>query len=143
MYEYKIKEVVKVVDGDTVDVLVDLGFSLTKKERVRVAGVDTPEVRTRNSQEKALGEDASQFTKEWFAQGGDILVKTEKDGKYGRMLGWFYRGEECLNFRLVDEGFAFAYEGGSKESNWDALVEKRKAHGNWHDAPLAALLGEG
>lgn len=131
MYEYRVKEVVRVIDGDTIEVLIDLGFDLTKKERVRVAGVDTPEVRTKDSQEKSLGGDASQFAKEWFSQEGEIIVRTEKDGKYGRMLGVFYRGEECFNKRLVDEGFAFEYHGGTKQTDWNTLIERRKAAGCW------------
>ena len=63
MYEYKIKEVIKVVDGDTIDILIDLGFDLTKKERVRLAGIDTPECRTKNLEEKELGLEAKEFLK--------------------------------------------------------------------------------
>lgn len=142
MYEYKVKEVVKVVDGDTVDIIIDLGFGLSKKERVRVAGVDTPEVRTRDDKEKALGADASQFAKEWFAEEGEIIVRTDKDGKYGRMLGTFFRGNECYNKRLVDEGFAFAYHGGSKCTDWDILIERRKSSKTWVDTPLSVLISE-
>lgn len=142
MYEYKVKEILKVVDGDTVDVLIDLGFGLMKKERVRVAGVDTPEKRTKDAREKSLGLDASQFTFEWFSQDGEVIVKTSKEGKYGRMLGWFYRDGECLNTRLIKEGWAFAYEGGRKNQDWDVLIERRKNSGNWDESPLSVLISE-
>ena len=115
MYEYKIKEITKVVDGDTVDIILDLGFGLFKKERVRIAGIDTPEKRTSDHDEKLLGYDATHYAEEWF--GGDckeITVKTSKDGKYGRMLGWFYKGEECYNKKIVEDGYAWAYDGGTK-----------------------------
>ena len=136
MYEYKVKEVVRVVDGDTVDVILDLGFGLSKKERVRVAGVDTPEKRTRNDKEKKLGYDATAFAEEWF-DGGDIVVRTEKDGKYGRMLGWFHKGEECFNHRLIDEGYAWTYTGGTKIDAEDMasllLLLNKRGYETWED----------
>ena len=92
MYEYAIKEVVKVVDGDTIDIVIDLGFDLSKKERVRLAGIDAPESRTRNLEEKEMGLEAKQFLTRRLEDGVDsgLRVRTEKDGKYGRMLGWIY-----------------------------------------------------
>ena len=114
MYEYRVSEVVKVVDGDTIDVILDLGFGLFKKERVRVAGIDTPEKRTRDKREKQLGYDATHFAEVWFAEAGDLTVKTSKDGKYGRMLGHFYRGEECFNTQVVELGYGFEYWGETK-----------------------------
>ena len=136
MYEYKVKEVVKVVDGDTVDVILDLGFGLFKKERVRIAGVDTPEKRTRNLKEKKLGNDATAFAEEWFSE-GDITIRTEKDGKYGRMLGWCYKGDECFNHKLIDDGFAWTYMGGTKIDANDMaslmlLLEKR-GYSSWEN----------
>ena len=136
MYEYKVASVVRVVDGDTVDVILDLGFGLSKKERVRVAGVDTPEKRTRNAKEKMLGYDATEFAEAWF-EGGDIVVRTEKDGKYGRMLGWFHKGEECFNHRLIDEGFAWSYTGGTKVDAEDMaslmLLLNKRGYDTWED----------
>ena len=76
MYEYKIKEVVKVVDGDTVDLNIDLGFNLTKKERVRLAGIDTPESRTRDLKEKELGIEAKEFLERRLSDGENLKVKT-------------------------------------------------------------------
>ena len=116
MYEYRIKNVVKVVDGDTLDLEIDLGFSLTKKERCRVAGIDTPECRTRDKEEKQYGLAAKVYMKGLLKNGTNLRVKTEKDGKYGRMLGWIYcdEYEESLNERMVMDGYAWQYDGGTK-----------------------------
>ena len=116
MYEYRIKNVVKVVDGDTLDLEIDLGFSLTKKERCRVAGIDTPECRTRDKEEKQYGLAAKLYMKGLLKNGTNLRVKTEKDGKYGRMLGWIYcdEYEESLNERMVMDGYAWQYDGGTK-----------------------------
>ena len=118
MYEYRIKKVVKVVDGDTLDLEIDLGFSLTKKERCRVAGIDTPECRTRDREEKQYGMAAKVYMAGMLKNATNLRVKTEKDGKYGRMLGWIYcdeLGEKSLNEEMIDSGFAFAYDGGKKK----------------------------
>jgi micrococcal nuclease len=116
MYEYRIKKVVKVVDGDTVDLEIDLGFSLTKKERCRIAGIDTPECRTRDKEEKQYGIAAKTYMKGMLQNATNLRVKTEKDGKYGRMLGWIYcdEYEESLNERMVMDGYAWQYDGGTK-----------------------------
>ena len=132
MYEYKIKEVLKVVDGDTIDVLIDLGFGLTKKERVRVAGIDTPESRTRNLYEKYLGLEAKAYLEEQLLE-DDITIKTEKDGKYGRMLVWLYRKGETISIqeRMINKGYGWSYDGGTKEKTFAELREKRIADGSW------------
>ena len=116
MYEYRIKKVVKVVDGDTLDLEIDLGFSLTKKERCRVAGIDTPECRTRDREEKQYGMAAKVYMAGMLKNATNLRVKTEKDGKYGRMLGWIYcdEYEESLNERMVMDGYAWQYDGGTK-----------------------------
>lgn len=136
MYEYRVKSVERVVDGDTVDVILDLGFGLFKKERVRIAGVDTPEKRTRNDKEKRLGYDATAFAELWFSE-GDIVIRTEKDGKYGRLLGWCFKGEECFNHRLIDEGFAWQYTGGTKIDTNDMaslmLLLNKRGYDTWED----------
>ena len=136
MYEYRVKEVVRVIDGDTVDVILDLGFGLFKKERVRIAGVDTPEKRTSNLKEKQLGNDATEFAEKWFSE-GDIILRTEKDGKYGRMLGWAYKGEECFNHQLIDLGFAWPYLGGTKIDANDMeslmLLLDKRGYSSWED----------
>ena len=127
MYEYAVKEIVKVVDGDTVDVVIDLGFDLSKKERVRLAGIDTPESRTRDTEEKVFGLEAKAYLKTRLEGCEKLIVKTEKDGKYGRMLGWFYSHEEetSINIEMVEKGYAWEYDGGKKEKNLQDLLEVR------------------
>ena len=98
-YNFRVVEINRVLDGDTIDVTIDLGFDLFKKERVRVAGVDTPEKRTRDPEEKVLGIDATNVSKEKLegALSGDddLVIRTELVGvvKYGRLLGWLYLGD--------------------------------------------------
>ena len=100
-YNFRVIEITKVLDGDTIDVLIDLGFDLYKKERVRIAGVDTPEKRTRDLEEKALGIDATNWLKDKLegaiSGDDDLVIRTEAFvggvGKYGRLLGWLYIGE--------------------------------------------------
>jgi len=141
-YNFRVVSIDKVVDGDTIDVTIDLGFDLSKKERVRVAGVDTPEKRTRNLEEKALGLDATAWIKEHLegAINGDddLIIRTELDGgvgKYGRLLGWLYIGDAIvsLNERMIDEGYAWAYDGGSKNKNFEELREIRRNQGTYVD----------
>ena len=127
MYEYAIKEIVRVVDGDTIDILIDLGFDLTKKERVRLAGIDTPESRTKDLEEKAMGLEAKEFLTRLLTDGmtSGLRVKTEKDGKYGRMLGSIYCGDTNINTEMIYRGYAWEYDGGTKEKNLDELRSKR------------------
>lgn len=141
-YNFRVVSIDKVVDGDTIDVTIDLGFDLSKKERVRVAGIDTPEKRTRNLEEKALGLDATAWIKEHLegAINGDddLIIRTELDGgvgKYGRLLGWLYIGDAVmsLNERMIDEGYAWAYDGGSKNKNFEELREIRRNQGTYVD----------
>tara|TARA_R100001463_G_scaffold22718_4_gene54464 strand:+ start:5096 stop:5482 length:387 start_codon:yes stop_codon:yes gene_type:complete len=127
MYEYAIKEVLKVVDGDTIDVLIDLGFDLTKKERIRLAGIDTPESRTRNLEEKKMGLEAKEYLQNKLDNCKNLRVKTEKDGKYGRMLGWLHGNDENINNIMVTEGYAWEYDGGTKEKSLEALRASRGA----------------
>lgn len=121
MYEYKIKEVVKVVDGDTIDIIIDLGFDLTKKERVRLAGIDTPESRTKDLEEKELGLEAKEFLERRIADCENLWVSTEKDGKYGRMLGTIWCGVININEEMISRGYAWEYDGGKKEKSLDDL----------------------
>jgi len=127
MYEYAIKQVVKVVDGDTIDIIIDLGFDLTKKERVRLAGIDTPESRTRDLEEKELGLEAKDFLTRRLEDGmiSGLKVKTEKDGKYGRMLGWVFCGQTNINEEMVYRGYAWEYDGGTKKKDLNDLRSKR------------------
>ena len=137
-YNFRVTEINRVVDGDTIDVTIDLGFDLYKKERVRVAGVDTAEKRTRDLEEKALGIDATNWIKEKLegALNGDdaLTIRTELKGgvgKYGRLLGWLYVGDELisLNEMMITEGYAWAYDGGTKQKNFDELREIRRSFG--------------
>ena len=137
-YNFRVVEINRVVDGDTIDVTIDLGFDLSKKERVRVAGVDTPEKRTRDLEEKALGYDATNWLKEKLegavAGDDDLIIRTELVGgvgKYGRLLGWLYIGDSLvsLNEEMIEEGYAWAYDGGTKQKDFEQLREIRRAHG--------------
>ena len=137
-YNFRVTKIKKVVDGDTIDVVIDLGFDLTKTERVRIAGVDTPEKRTRDLEEKALGLDATNWLKEKLTEtikGDDELtIRTELKGgvgKYGRLLGWLYVGEDVvsLNQQMIQEGYAWAYDGGKKQKNFEELRNIRRSHG--------------
>jgi len=137
-YNFRVVEINRVVDGDTIDVTIDLGFDLYKKERVRVAGVDTPEKRTKDDEEKALGYDATHWLEEKLtgaiAGDDDLVIRTELVGgvgKYGRLLGWLYigDGEVSLNEQMIEEGYAWAYDGGTKQKNFEELREIRRAHG--------------
>ncbi len=131
-------EIVKVLDGDTIDVLIDLGFDLYKKERVRIAGVDTPEKRTRNLEEKELGVDATNWLKkeleDVLAGDDELIIRTELHGgvgKYGRLLGWLYVGDDevSLNEQMITQGYAHAYDGGTKDMNLEKLREIRRSFG--------------
>ena len=137
-YNFRVVEINRVLDGDTIDVTIDLGFDLFKKERVRVAGVDTPEKRTRDLEEKALGIEATNWLKEKLegavAGDDDLVIRTELVGgvgKYGRLLGWLYIGDGdlSLNEAMIEEGYAWAYDGGTKQKNFEELREIRRAHG--------------
>ena len=128
----------KVLDGDTIDVTIDLGFDLYKKERVRIAGVDTPEKRTRNLEEKELGIHATNWLKEKLegaiSGDDDLVIRTELVGgvgKYGRLLGWCYIGDGAvsLNEQMIEEGYAWAYDGGTKQKNFESLREIRRSFG--------------
>jgi micrococcal nuclease len=137
-YNFRVVEINRVLDGDTIDVTIDLGFDLYKKERVRVAGVDTPEKRTRDLEEKELGIDATNWLKEKLegalAGDDDLVIRTELVGgvgKYGRLLGWLYLGDGnvSLNEQMIEEGYAWEYDGGTKQKNFEELREIRRAHG--------------
>jgi len=137
-YNFRVIKINRVVDGDTIDVTIDLGFDLYKKERVRVAGVDTPEKRTRDLEEKALGLDATNWMKEKLDAAikgeDDLVIRTELVGgmgKYGRLLGWLYIGDDelSLNEKMIEEGYAWEYDGGTKNKNFEELKEIRRAKG--------------
>ena len=115
MYEYRAK-VEKVVDGDTMDLSIDLGFDIHYASRVRLKGIDTPESRTRNLEEKKLGLAAKARVVEFCPVGSTVTLKTSKDGKgkFGRILGEIIVDSVSLNKTLVLEGHAVEYFGGKK-----------------------------
>ena len=129
MYTYFVKSVDRIVDGDTIDISIDLGFDLTKKERVRLAGIDTPEKRTKDQREKEMGYQATEFLEMHLMEATKLTVRTEKDGKFGRMLGWLYKTDTdtmSINQIMIDKGYAWSYDGGTKEKNLDDLMAKRE-----------------
>jgi micrococcal nuclease len=131
MYEYRVKQVLKVVDGDTIDVVIDLGFDISFTSRVRLAGIDTPESRTTDAREKILGKEVKEYLTKALNGATDIVIRTEKvdsSEKYGRILGWLFinRQTDSLNMELVNKGYAWAYDGGTKKKDFEELLRKRK-----------------
>ena len=131
MYEYRVKQVLKVVDGDTIDVIIDLGFDVSFTSRVRLAGIDTPESRTTDAREKILGVEVKDYLKKALEGATDIVIRTEKadsSEKYGRILGWLFinRQTDSLNMELVNKGYAWSYDGGTKKKDFEELLRKRK-----------------
>jgi len=139
-YIYRIKSVLKVVDGDTIDAAIDLGFDISLTKRIRLAGVDTPESRTTDAKEKALGLEVKEWLKKKLEGQTDVIVKTElpdSTEKYGRILGHLFIGDKevsavnkkkSVNQQMIDEGYAWEYDGGTKKKDFDLLVEKRNAN---------------
>ena len=130
-YIYRIKSITKVVDGDTIDADIDLGFDISLTKRIRLAGIDSPESRTRDLEEKKLGLESKEWLKKALEGAKDILIKTEKPDsteKYGRIIGHlFINGQETsLNNQMIDEGYALAYEGGKKDMDLELLLSRRK-----------------
>ena len=141
-YNFRVIEINRVLDGDTIDVTIDLGFDLYKKERVRVAGVDTPEKRTRDLEEKELGIHATNWLKEKLdgaiSGDDDLVIRTELVGgvgKYGRLLGWLYIGDSALslNEQMIEEGYAWAYDGGTKKKDFEELREIRRSFSTFQE----------
>jgi micrococcal nuclease len=131
MYEYRVKQVLKVVDGDTIDVIIDLGFDVSFTSRVRLAGIDTPESRTTDAREKILGLEVKEYLKKALDGATDIVIRTEKadsSEKYGRILGWLFinRQTDSLNTELVNKGYAWTYDGGTKSKDFEELLRKRR-----------------
>ena len=131
MYEYKCK-VTRVVDGDTVDVIIDLGFDISYSSRVRLFGIDTPESRTRDIDEKARGLISKDFLKSYLDKGG-VVIRTRKDkkGKFGRILGEMVVEDININELMIKEHHAVKYHGQSKDDieaehlvNRQTLIDK-------------------
>jgi micrococcal nuclease len=134
MFEYYVKKVENVVDGDTIDVVIDLGFDIMFASRVRLAGIDTPESRTKDKAEKALGLESKEYLKKHLKDAKSVVIKTEKmnsSEKFGRILGWLYvNGDtESLNDKMINDGYAWGYMGDTKVKDFDALAKARKKSG--------------
>jgi len=149
-YSFKVISIDKIVDGDTIDVTLDLGFSICKSERIRVAGIDTPEKRTRDLEEKELGIDATEWL-EYKLEGAisgedDLVIRTELKGgvgKYGRLLGWLYIGypkcddgcncechkQKSINEEMIEKGYAWEYDGDTKTKDLEYLRDIRRSKG--------------
>tara|TARA_R100000697_G_scaffold115303_1_gene134790 strand:+ start:441 stop:860 length:420 start_codon:yes stop_codon:yes gene_type:complete len=128
MYEYKC-HITRIVDGDTVDANIDCGFDIIFKSRIRLYGVDTPESRTRDLDEKARGKMASAFLQEQINKAKLVKVKTklDKKGKFGRVLGSIIADDIDLNQAMVDKNLAVAYFGQSKDDiEAEHLVNRQK-----------------
>ena len=133
MYTYKAK-LDRVIDGDTIDANIDLGFDITIHKRIRLTGIDTPESRTRDLEEKARGLASKARLIELLGDGNFILESREV-GKFGRVLGTIYTiAEESININdtLVEEGYAVEYHGGKKKKK----IDKEKSDQN-EDVPFA------
>jgi micrococcal nuclease len=134
MYEYFVEEVKNVVDGDTIDVVIDLGFDILFASRVRLAGIDTPESRTTDKAEKVLGIEAKEYLKKQLKDAKSVVIRTEKmnsSEKYGRILGWVYvNGEsESLNNKMINDGYAWGYLGETKVKDFEVLKKARSKSG--------------
>jgi len=134
MYEYFVKEVKNVVDGDTIDVIIDLGFDILFASRVRLAGIDTPESRTKDKDEKVLGLESKDYLKKYLKDAKSVVIKTEKMNsteKFGRILGWIYiNGDtESLNDKMINDGYAWGYMGDAKVKDFEALKKARAKSG--------------
>ena len=133
MYHYAIK-LIKIVDGDTVDVDIDLGFNVwLRSQRIRLHGIDTPESRTRNKEEKIRGLLSKEYLRDMCFEGSTVRLQSKERGKFGRILGILYADNNSIsvNQQMIDDGFAVPYTGGNKEEleelhmkNKQKLIEK-------------------
>ena len=127
MFEYKCK-LVRVIDGDTVDIDIDLGFGVwLRKQRIRMYGIDTPESRTRDLEEKKYGLAAKEFLKKWTGA-GELRIKTRKDakGKFGRILGELWTFDTNINEIMIERHHAVRYHGQSKKEIQEQHIKNRE-----------------
>ena len=132
-YSYRVKKVTKIVDGDTIDVLLDMGFDILYQQRVRLFGIDTPESRTRDLEEKKYGLLSKYFLKAELELGKKITVKTYKGdetGKFGRILGDIWIDGKSVNQKMCDKGYAVPYYGQNKDLVEEAHLKNRKRLAN-------------
>ena len=127
-FTYK-AEVTRVVDGDTIDVELDLGFSILMRARVRLLGIDTPESRTRDLEEKKYGLAAKEYLKSWIEQQKYVMIESTEKGKFGRVLGnvWNPECTECVNVKIIEDHQAVPYKGQSKADIEIQHLANRKA----------------
>ena len=113
MYQYKIKKITKVIDGDTVDLDIDLGFGITLSHRVRLKGINAPETKTKDLAEKEKGTEVKAWLKKELSREGEWVIETTKEDKYGRILGtlYFVGDPVTINERMLNEGIAKPYSG--------------------------------
>lgn len=135
MYEYRVKKVTGIIDGDTIDVDIDLGFNVSFSQRVRLAGIDTPESRTTDKFEKSLGLEAKEYLKSKLKDAKTVVIKTEKPDsseKYGRILGWLYVDGDTISINdyMIEDGYAWGYLGDTKIKDFAALAQQREKSKN-------------
>ena len=132
MYTYRIKKINSVIDGDTIDCEIDLGFDISLNQRIRLAGIDTPESKTKDLVEKKWGLEAKEFLKTKLQENkGQVIIKTEKADsteKFGRIIGWLFLADSeiSLNQIMINEGYAWVYGGEKKVKDFSILENKRK-----------------
>tara|TARA_B100000497_G_scaffold26739_1_gene31510 strand:- start:155 stop:586 length:432 start_codon:yes stop_codon:yes gene_type:complete len=130
-FSYRVDKVTKIVDGDTIDVMLDLGFDIKYKSRVRLFGIDTPESRTRDKVEKKYGLLAKKFLQEHIKKSKKVTIKTYKGdetGKFGRILGDVFLDGKSVNSLMCTKGHAVEYYGQSKDDVEAAHLKNRKRH---------------
>ena len=133
-YIYRIKQITKVVDGDTIDADIDLGFDISLSKRIRLAAVDTPESRTSDANEKKYGLESKEWLKHKVENAKNILIKTElpdSTEKYGRIIGHLFVNdqENSLNDQMIVEGYAWPYKGDTKVKDFEKLKTVRRQRG--------------
>ena len=132
-FSYRVDKVTKIVDGDTIDVMLDLGFDIKYKSRVRLFGIDTPESRTRDKVEKKYGLLSKKFLQEQIKKSKKVTIKTYKGdetGKFGRILGDVWIDGKSVNQTMCDKGYAVPYYGQNKELVEEAHLKNRKRLAN-------------
>ena len=132
-FSYRVKKVTKIVDGDTIDVLLDMGFDILYQQRVRLFGIDTPESRTRDLEEKKYGLLSKYFLSDYIKNGKKITVKTYKGdetGKFGRILGDIWIDGKSVNQIMCDKGYAVPYYGQNKDLVEQSHMRNRKRLAN-------------
>ena len=128
-FSYRVNKVTKIIDGDTIDVIIDMGFDILYKSRVRLFGIDTPESRTRDLTEKKFGLMSKKYLTERLKKAKKITIRTHKGsetGKFGRILGEIFCDGENVNLAMCTEGHAVAYYGQNKDDVQEAHLANRK-----------------